>query len=366
MEQRMRPLVWTTIGTGLVLASCSAPPAVAPRAGAEPATASQPARAERESTPAASGGRLDAVAAAEVREKAISTLTAFASDPAPELRANALEALIPVPSRLEPLARAALTDTNAGVRAVASLAVAKAQLRGLREQVRPLLNDRASAVRAGAILAMQRLGEPVDPSPLAAMLKDGDPAVRAQAAFVLGELGNPSALPLLRSASRDPMTRADPVRVRLLYLQLAEAMVKLGDENAIHELRAALYPARPEDLEATALAAQALGQIGDRGSASQLYFLATRSDPRSGPMPAEVRLAAAGSMGRMGIADAASIPLEFRADPSPAIRGQAALALGDSRRADQLSTLRAMMDDAVPGVRLAAAAGVLRITDQRR
>ena len=36
------------------------------------------------------------------------------------------------------------------------------------------------------------------------------------------------------------------------------------------------------------------------------------------------------------------------------------------RLADQLPTLRAMMDDAVPGVRLAAAAGVLRITDTRR
>lgn len=349
---------------GLALASipgaCAAPAASKP---GTPAPAASPASPGE---PATAPTTLDSLATSDLRERAIAMLSEFAASPAPELRANSMEALIPVPSRLEPFARRALMDENLGVRTVAALAVAKSGVRGLTEQLRPLLNDPSPSVRAAATLALQRAGVASDPSILAGMLKSEDPGVRAQAAFVLGEMGNASALPMLRSAARDPMTRADATRVRLLYLQLAEAMVKLGDENAIHEIRAALYPARPEDLEATALATQILGEVRDRGSASQLYYLATKSDPKSGPMPVEIRLAAAASLARMGVADAAQLARPFVTDPGAALRAQAALVMGESGVKSYLPDLANLMTDREPQVRIAAAAAILKITDGRR
>lgn len=348
-------------GAGL-MGGCSPAPSAAEKAaatGGSGGVASGEPRRGADARPA-----MDSLSASELRERAIGVLVEAAGSADAEARAHAMEGMIPVPTRLEPFARRGLTDENVGVRTVACLAIAKSGIRGMNDALKPLLADRAASVRAAATLALHRAGVAVDPSILAAMLRDPEPSVRAQAAFVLGEMGNTTALPMLRSAARDPMTRANPTRVRLLYLQLAEAMVKLGDENAIHELRAALYPARPEDLESTALAAQILGQVQDRGSASQLFYLATRTDPRAGAMPAEIRLAAAGSLARMGVADAAVVAEEFKANPSPALRAQAALVFGESGRRGMLEPLRVMLDDADPAVRRAAAAGVLKITDR--
>lgn len=64
--------------------------------------------------------------------------------------------------------------------------------------------------------------------------------------------------------------------MRLLQLQLAEAMVKLGEDDQIATIRAALYPSRPEDLEATALAVQIIGQVKDRGSIDELIYLSAK------------------------------------------------------------------------------------------
>ena len=58
-----------------------------------------------------------------------------------------------------------------------------------------------------------------------------------------------------------------------MELQIAQARVRLGDEEAIHSIRAALFPARSEDLEATALAAQLTGELNDRASARELVML---------------------------------------------------------------------------------------------
>ena len=353
------------VGTALVGAGCRGPaPARAADSAPAPAPAPSPSPDQAGAGPSAETG-LDALSTSEVRERAIAVLSEFAASPQPEWRANALESMIPVPSRLEPFARRGLTDENVGVRTVAALAVAKAGLKSMTETLRPMLADRSPSVRAAAVLALSRSGVSTDPSILAAMLRDEDPGVRAQAAYVLGELGNTSALPMLRSAARDPMTRADASRVRLLYLQLAEAMVKLGDENAIHELRAALYPARPEDLEATGLATQILGQVRDRGSASQLYYLATRSDPKAGPMPVEIRLGAASSLARMGVADAARIARPLVADSNGPVRAQAAMVLGESGGREHLPALRGLLEDREPRVRLSAAAAVVKITDRR-
>lgn len=302
---------------------------------------------------------------ASLRDKALATLTEAAARGTAEEAANAIEALIPTPGRLTQAVVPALKDPSPGLRGVAALAVGKAKLVSAAPAVEALVNDQSVQVRAAAIFALKRLGRPVDLTPLAEMLTDPQPPVRAQAAFVLGELGDATALPMLVESVRSMPKRADPSEQRLLELQIAEARVKLGDDLALVDIRAALYPARAEDMEATALAAQLAGQIRDRASVNQLITLASTIDGQKRPMPAEVRLAAAGSLARLGQPHGGPIALEYTKNSRDVLRAQAAFVLGEIGMEDNLPELDRMLSDPVGRVRIAAAAGILKITGDR-
>lgn len=329
---------------------------------------------------------LDAVAAAQLREQALDVLTDLAQRGEPQVRANALEGLALVPTRLEPVIRRALVDENPGVRAVAAMAAGKARLASVAEFVRPLLNDPSNLVRASAIVGLSQIAmspagrsariELPDPSPLARMLWSRDPREQGQAAFALGEIGNTSALPMLREAVRQPMPRAGANEKRIVQLQMNEAMAKMGDDTVLGEIRAALYPSSPADLEVAALAAQVVGQVGDKQSILQLDYLCQPRNtsgrtggaaPDEGQMPAEVRLAAAAAIGKLG--DPMGIPTatEFLTSPSPAYRAAAALAIGEAGRVSTLSLalLQPVINDPEPSVQAAAAAGIIKATDGR-
>lgn len=306
---------------------------------------------------------VDAVGVSELRERALKFLGETSLSTDAEVRANTIEALLPVPARLEAVARRGLSDENLGVRAVAAAAAGKTKLPRLAEHVRPLLRDQSAQVRVNAIYALARLGQPVDLGPLGAAMNDPSPFVRAQAGWVLGELGNKSALPLIRDTARDRMSLADVAQIRSMRLQLAEAMIKLGDETAIDEIRAALFPSRPEELESTALAAQILGEVGDKQSAGQLIQLTAFKDPAGNRFPAEIRMVAAASLARLGQPYGSFIADEFYNHSSAPLRAQAALTYGDIRRRENLGLLDAMMKDPQPLVGVAAAAAILRTTD---
>ncbi|MBX3387352.1 MAG: HEAT repeat domain-containing protein [Phycisphaeraceae bacterium] len=330
---------------------------------------STPAHAEQRPTaPAAQaansprgGAQASEVRPEQMRERAVDVLLEHARSNVPEQRANAVEALIASPGRLRLVAPEALRDPNPGVRGVAALAVAKASVCTLKEDVRPLLNDPVPQVRAGAILSLWRCRERVDPSPLADMLKSDRPEVRAQAAFVLGEMRESSARQLLADSARDLIKRASPGAQRLLDLQIAEARIKLGDETAITDIRSALFPARNDDLEATALAAQIAGEVQDRWSINPLMYLCTMKDDEGRAMPPEVRLAAAGALARMGVPQGAATASGFLGSPIPVHRAQAAMVLGWSRQSNYLPNIYPLLDDPAPRVRIAAAAAVLNL-----
>jgi len=329
--------------------------------------------AERGFAPPASGSGTgagaDLTSAMKLRERAAGLLIEYAVKGQPEQQANALEALLPLPARLESAARLGMTSSSQGVRSVAALVAGRAKLTRLVDHVRPLLNDDSPLVRASAMYALSRLGVTVDPTPLASMLSDGPMHVRAHAAFLLGEMRNASAVPMLLEASGAPAVRADAVRDRLMRLQIAEALVKLEKTEAIGEVRAALYPARPEDLEACALAAQILGQVRDEASRPNLRALLADNWEQGRPMPIEVRLAAAASLARM---DSVSSPREEQAldlaqkhlaAENPAHRAQAAMVLGESGQTKVLALLAPLLDDPQALVQISAAAAVLKITE---
>ncbi|MGH7133342.1 MAG: HEAT repeat domain-containing protein, partial [Phycisphaerales bacterium] len=192
--------------------------------------------------------------------------------------------------------------------------------------------------------------------------------IKAQAAYLLGEIGNKSAAPLLREALSKRVGRTDPNEDRLMRLQINEALVKLGDDAALDELRIAIYPSKSEDLEAAVLAAQILGVLKDRASQRKLIELVETTvrteSSRASQMPPEVRLAAAGALARMGqITGAVAVADEYRLNPAPAVRAQAAVVYGDTHNRPQLGRLAGMIDDPDPAVRLAVAAAILKIID---
>lgn len=358
----------TTRTTSLALAALAAtlvfvPGVMAQEDGARNPRGVRPAGGGGGQLPAAAPIATDVVAIPKLREQAAAMLMEYAERGEPEQRANALEGLTAMPARLEQVVRANLRSSNAGVRGIAAMVVGKARLSRMVDNVRPLLNDEVPQVRAAAILALSKNGARVDPTPLGGMLEDSNVGVRAQAAFVLGEMGNKSAAPMLLEASRAPGGRADPVRDRLMRLQIAEALVKVGESKAIDEIRAALYPARPEDLEACALAAQILGQIKDEANKGALRSLMRENWDGGQPMPIEIRMAAAMSLARMGDTQPAEIGLNFITSDAAPQRAQAALLLGESGEQRYLGNLSQMLTDKEPLVRIAAAAGILKISE---
>lgn len=303
----------------------------------------------------------DPVIRSALREQAIETILASGRSQDPSIRANATECALLAPARLEPLVAAGLKDDNLGVRSISAVVAGKARIRTLTPALRPLLSDPSPYVRASAIFGLRRCGEEVDPTPLSTILLE-DPAVkvRAHVAYLVGEMGDKSAVGMLRAAARRPMPRTAESEIRLFQLQIAEALVKLGEESQIHSIRAALYPSRLEELEATALAVQIIGTLKDQGAKDQLMYLSGKQDKDGSLMPAEIRLGIASSMAQLGNRNGAFIAQEFWNNPSPVLRGQTAMVFGYIARPEGLVYLERLIADPNENVKVAAAAGILR------
>jgi HEAT repeat protein len=307
----------------------------------------------------------DHVAISAMRERALGILVEAASSPDGELRANAIEALAKAPGRLEPILALALKDPTIGVRTVAAMAVGRTKMTKLIPSVEPLLKDTSPYVRAAAIFAMRSCDPQFDPSGLAPILvSDPSPKVRAHVAFILGELGDASAAGMLRQAAKDSMARlpVTDAQVKLMRLQISEALIKLGDESQVEAVRAALYPSRPEELESAALAVQIIGQVRDRGAIDQLIYLSGYKD-KDQQMPAEIRLAVAGSLARMGHTEGGFIADEYLTSALPTVRAQAAYVFGETGRLENLNRLETLLADPAPNVRVTAAAGILKVAE---
>lgn len=304
----------------------------------------------------------DPIAVSQLRERAIGIIEQTAKSEDAQVRANAVEAAGFAPERFREVIAKGLDDPHWAVRSVALMEVGKAQIKPLAPRARTLLSDASAHTRASAIYALTRLGENPDQTPLATtLLKDPNLGNRSHAAFVLGEIGNPSALSLLRDAARDPLRSISNATARLFYLQCAEAMIKLGDTGQFSVLRAALYPSSPEELEATALAVQVIGEVKDRQAIDQLVYLTANKDPMGRLMPAEIRIGAAGALARMGLRRGDFIADEYIDNERAALRAQAAFVYGDIGGPDAWAQLSGVLDDPDPAVRVAAATAVLKL-----
>jgi HEAT repeat protein len=309
-----------------------------------------------------------AVNRSAMRERAIAELLEASSSNSAQLRANAIEGLALSPARLGPSLAAALRDENEGVRAVAAVIVGKTSQRSQLAAVRSMVRDSSPFVQASAIYAARALGDTsIDPTIVGTFATTHpSPRVRAHAVSMLGLMGDPSAIPVLRAAATARLVRASEGETRLLRLSASESMARLGVDEEIHTLHAALFPSTPDQLEVAAVAAQMLGELGSRRSMPELINLVVYEDSSTSQrMPAEIRMAAARSLGQLGKRDGAFVALEYVNHTNPMLRAQAARTLGVMQGSEVLPTLQRLLEDPDPSVRVAAAAGALEALDGR-
>ena len=302
------------------------------------------------------------VDASKLRINAIDLLRRAAESSNDQLRVHAVEAMQFAPEELEDVLRSALGDANRGVRFGAAMMVGKLRLSSLAYLAEPLVDDPSESVRAAAIFALHRANRSVSLDPLAAMLRSPDPEVKGNAVMVLGELANPTAMPMLREAARNHSRRMSSNRQRVIDLQIAEAMVRMGDEDQLDVIRAALF-APADQGEFAAMACMIAGRLRDEAYGAALHDMAIREgrDAR----PAEVRLAAALALAEMTPERApVQVPLAFHRHENFQIRAQAAWTLGAFTHAPVRDTLAELMQDENPLVQVSAAGGMLRWLQQ--
>jgi len=297
-----------------------------------------------------------------LRRRAAGEIQRLVAHERPDVRANAIEGASHLPrSGVEPIVALGLSDGNEGVRSVAAMVAGRLGLSDIRPMLVGLtLPEESPFVRCSAIYALHEIGHKPDLTPIGSFLLERDNIkLSSHAAFVLGELGNNSAIPMLQQGALRRWPRESPIERRIFRLQIAEALIKLGQTEEFDAVRSALYPSRPEELEATALAVQILGEVGDRGSIDQLIYMA---DGETGlGMPAEVRLAIAGTLADLGLRNGGYIADEFADHEMPVLRAQAASVYGSIRRRENLGTLGVLLRDESPIVRVAAATSIIRI-----
>jgi len=307
-----------------------------------------------------------------LRHKAAQLLIDASVGDAAILRANAIEAMQVDPDRALPLAQRGLGDENPGVRFAAIVTAGQLEFRSLAPAIQPLVRDPNPSVRAAAIFALHTFGRDIDITPLGDMLASQDPGLRANVAMLLGLMGDPSAIPMLQQAGDKPMPRVGEERVALVRIQVAEAMAKLGDDQALDAIRAGMHSSVGE---VQIVAINAVGALGDEKGAAVLQTMLTNQ-------PIEVQLAAAASLARVarkrnfsatGMGEwlrrvedrARPVALAQLDHPTDPIRAQVAWTLGWFNDARTLAALETLLDDPNPQVRVAAAASVVRRAERR-
>jgi HEAT repeat protein len=295
-----------------------------------------------------------------VRSKALYILRQGSESEDPRLRANAIEALRYAPNDvLKTAVRIGLGDENRGVRFVAAMMVGEQHLCDQVIFLEPLLLDSSQSVQAATMFSKYKCGSSVDLNPLFTMLNSDNPELRGNAAMIMGKLGNTSAKSVLRDALKTSPDTVTPIRRRLINLQVAEALIMLGEKRELEVIRAAIFSSSKE-AEVTAIACQIAGRLRDIEVTSTLEGIVLTPNR----YPDEIRLVAATALAEI---NPSRMPLEavlkFTSSDSSTLRAQSATALGVHGNQLSLGPLALMMEDYDPLVQISAAGAVLRINN---
>ncbi len=295
---------------------------------------------------------MHALAGAGTRDT-IPVVLEFVGDPSPLVRTEAARAAaaLLVPSEpdgraVEPLA-AALRSPSLEPEERASLALLLGRTGAPRAGavLAGLLNARDPSLRLAAIDALGTLGPAGADDALLAKLKDADPAVRLHAAVALGDAGGVRARESLLGA----LGGADELDRAAVLTALGGIVARLPTDAAVDRLADALELSAGPDRDALLVA------IGRARLPSATRHLAAAAN---GTDPDDQTTAAALLAGQAGTRDTLAALLRAR---EPAVRAQAAWALGAVGDVSVVPALEALTKDSESDVAIDAAAALGKI-----
>ena len=300
-----------------------------------------------------------------------STLLQAAADDSALTRTNAIEALgETLGQEAGTIFLGGLSDSHAAVRFAAAMVVGDLQYLPAKARLQQMAEDRQAEpdrrVLCAVLYALHRLGDDRSTGELGRLLFDGEEEVRADAAMAMGKIGEPSAIGPLRTLLGDELNP----KVRW---QIRESLALLGDVPSIVRLEAF---ARLPDPQLRLLAISAMARIRSDSALPVLRGLALKRHPP------RVRVAAAGTLARLGELDSDGYELcvESIRDPDGVLRRHrgrhtaikpadrsslqqlAARSLGWMGRAEALDVLHPALGSADGPARVAAAMSILRLT----
>src|SRR5438045_4205666 len=186
------------------------------------------------------------------------------------------------------------------------MAVGELRIIEARPQLLKMVYDENRNVQVGVRFALHRLGDKRLSHDLEHYASDPDPGVRANTALALGLLGEPSALKILRPMALNRNT--------MVFLQVAEARWRLGDEAALKDLVTASVSRYADD---QIIAFLAIAGPRDQRVIEHLRGGLTAEYP-------EVRLVAARAVGMLGSDEGYVIANNGSRSPDPRQRALAA------------------------------------------
>jgi HEAT repeat protein len=308
------------------------------------------------------------------------------SSPSWQVRAAALATLARLGDRTAvPLIVSALSDGDSRVRAEAARTLGQFTDRGATDALIAALGDQSPDVRAEATLALGRSNDSRAIGPLASLTSDRDPRVSLAAAESLARLRDPRATRVLIDSLANPDWRVRSRAARVLSRVAAEGTLDqaakplarvLADDDpvvryyaaeALAGIGAACVPAVIELMRSSRdadrdRAARVLWRIGAPAVEPLIAVLQERGSP------AEMRAAAATTLGLIGDVRAIKALALVLKDDRYFVRQEAAVALG-RMGAPALELLLEMAASSTPATREAAiealgSAGTSRALDR--
>jgi HEAT repeat protein len=280
-------------------------------------------------------------------------LMVAASSDDPVLRENAMEAVRGLKDPgVAAIIRRGLQDPQAVVRFRAALAAGDQRLEGVQPLLEPMVDTPDLHLRVAVIYALHRLGVTDYTRELEKTAVHPEPGVRADTAMVVGLLGEKSAIRSDRSVLRVLARDSEP----LVRQRAWEAIWRLGDSSSVDEL-VGLSMSRFADDQMLAIQALAAPRNTTVREAVRNCLTADHE---------ETSLVAARAMGQLGSDDGYGVALKGAKSGEGRQRFLAALAFGAIGRSDAQPTLRKLMSDRDPRVKLAAATGLLEIASAGR
>ncbi|MBK9128296.1 MAG: HEAT repeat domain-containing protein [Phycisphaerales bacterium] len=351
----LRRTAWGLVPLLAAVAGCAAPGSAAP-----PPTSSEPAPA---------GGGLSLFGPTrderDLLARAKAQLLLAAESDVPEVRCNAIEALVKVaPREGVPRFRAALRDDSPLVRYAGYAALGEVRDSESLAALASGVSDESPFVRLAAAYAGARLGKSGYVRLLVDTLKGRAPDnQRADAAALLGRLGDPRAVPWLKAALKTGPNE----RSKSVTLSIHAALARLGQRDSVQELVRYTQGDAATRTEALLL----LADLRDREAYAALRyrFLAP------GEEYVEARLIAARGLGAIGDPEGYDLAMrnltftDSNTRPTPenpsrtfTVRSLAAHALAeirDKRALPGLARIAASPDD--PRLQVAASYAICRI-----